>query len=82
MPGCKTGPAGPSPKREPEVEARLRLRQAAATIGAVTAESTSMGFFRACFTVVGVVFTCGLALGSCAAGVWLPIRGVNWLFGG
>lgn len=40
-----------------------------------------IGIVRATFTIILICFLCGLLLGSCAAGIYLPVKFVGWLFG-
>lgn len=38
------------------------------------------GNIPAVLTILFVMFLCGLALGACGAGIYVPIKLVQWLF--
>lgn len=68
------------PRHEPEVEARLSPgARARARIKHGNRDDSTV---RAVVKGIVAVFAVGLLLGSCVAGVMLPIRAVSWLFGG
>lgn len=62
------------PRHEPEVIARNHAR-------ADEVSKQADGWVLPIVRGIVAVFLLGLLLGSCVAGVMVPIRGVQWLFG-